>query len=166
MPERDVCHTLLEQLRRIVGQQYLITDPHKNQQYRTGFRFGSGNALAVVLPANVIEQWEVVKACHAADVIIISQAANTGLTGGSTPDGNDYDRPVVIINTLRIDRTNLINNGTQIVCHAGATLYQLEAQLARIGREPHSVTGSSCIGASVVGGVCNNTGGSLVKRGL
>ena len=165
MPERDVCHTLLEQLHRIVGQQYLITDPHKNQQYRTGFRFGSGNALAVVLPANVIEQWEVVKACHAADVIIISQAANTGLTGGSTPDGNDYDRPVVIINTLRIDRTNLINNGTQIVCHAGATLYQLEAQLARIGREPHSVIGSSCIGASVVGGVCNNSGGSLVKRG-
>ncbi len=25
--------------------------------------------------------------------------------------------------------------------------------------------GSSCIGASVIGGVCNNSGGSLVKRG-
>ena len=25
--------------------------------------------------------------------------------------------------------------------------------------------GSSCIGASVVGGICNNSGGSLVKRG-
>lgn len=33
------------------------------------------------------------------------------------------------------------------------------------GREPHSVIGSSCIGASVIGGVCNNSGGSLVKRG-
>lgn len=33
------------------------------------------------------------------------------------------------------------------------------------GREPHSVIGSSCIGASVIGGICNNSGGSLVQRG-
>jgi len=26
----------------------------------------------------------------------IMQAANTGLTGGSTPDGSDYDREIVI----------------------------------------------------------------------
>ncbi|GIR71461.1 MAG: hypothetical protein CM15mP74_27120 [Halieaceae bacterium] len=32
-------------------------------------------------------------------------------------------------------------------------------------QKPHSVIGSSCIGASVVGGICNNSGGSLVKRG-
>ena len=30
---------------------------------------------------------------------------------------------------------------------------------------PHSVLGSSCFGASVVGGVCNNSGGALVHRG-
>ncbi|MEO3956611.1 D-lactate dehydrogenase, partial [Chromobacterium piscinae] len=34
-----------------------------------------------------------------------------------------------------------------------------------LNREPHSVIGSSCIGASVLGGVCNNSGGSLIKRG-
>ena len=33
------------------------------------------------------------------------------------------------------------------------------------GKNPHSVIGSSCIGASVIGGICNNSGGSLVKRG-
>ncbi|MCZ3019064.1 D-lactate dehydrogenase, partial [Acinetobacter baumannii] len=32
-------------------------------------------------------------------------------------------------------------------------------------REPHSVIGSSCIGASVIGGICNNSGGSLIRRG-
>jgi len=41
----------------------------------------------------------------------------------------------------------------------------LEALLAPLGREPHSVIGSSCIGASVVGGICNNSGGALVRRG-
>uniref|UniRef100_UPI00286F66AE D-lactate dehydrogenase n=1 Tax=Buttiauxella brennerae TaxID=82988 RepID=UPI00286F66AE len=47
----------------------------------------------------------------------------------------------------------------------GSTLYQLEKALKPLGREPHSVIGSSCIGASVIGGICNNSGGSLVKRG-
>ncbi|MFC3217356.1 hypothetical protein [Comamonas sp. JC664] len=47
----------------------------------------------------------------------------------------------------------------------GPTLDKLEQVLAPLGREPHSVIGSSCIGASVLGGICNNSGGSLVRRG-
>ncbi|MFH4082196.1 D-lactate dehydrogenase, partial [Acinetobacter baumannii] len=41
----------------------------------------------------------------------------------------------------------------------------LEQILKGYNREPHSVIGSSCIGASVLGGVCNNSGGALVRRG-
>ena len=44
-------------------------------------------------------------------------------------------------------------------------MYDLEKKLKPIDREPHSVIGSTSIGASIVGGVCNNSGGSLVKRG-
>ena len=47
----------------------------------------------------------------------------------------------------------------------GSTLNELENQLKPFGREPHSVIGSSCIGASVIGGICNNSGGALVQRG-
>ena len=93
------------------------------------------------------------------------QAANTGLTGGSTPDGNDYDRPIVIISTMRIDSIQIINEGKQIIGFSGSTLFGLENKLEPHGREPHSVIGSSCIGASIVGGICNNSGGALVKRG-
>jgi D-lactate dehydrogenase len=60
---------------------------------------------------------------------------------------------------------HLIDEGRQAVCVGGATLDQLERVLKPIGREPHSVIGSSCIGASVIGGICNNSGGSLVHRG-
>jgi len=42
---------------------------------------------------------------------------------------------------------------------------QLEKALKPLGREPHSVIGSTCIGASVVGGICNNSGGALIRRG-
>lgn len=155
---------LISALRNIVGASHVLTDSAETERFRQGFRFGSGNALAVVRPGSLLEQWQVVKACVAADVIVIMQAANTGLTGGSTPDGG-YDREVVIISTLRMRTVHVIEEGRQVICFPGSTLDQLEKVLKPLGREPHSVIGSSCIGASVFGGVCNNSGGSLVRRG-
>lgn len=157
--------SLISQLCQIVGDKYLITDPSQSEAYRSGYRFGNGNALAVVRPGNLTEFWAILKACVAADVIVIAQAANTGLTGGSTPDGNDYDRDIVIINAMRISGIQLINDAQQVVCLPGSTLNELEIALKPHGREPHSVIGSSCIGASVIGGICNNSGGALVQRG-
>jgi D-lactate dehydrogenase len=155
---------LLATLRSIAGRRHVLTGPRKTRRYRTGYRYGDGPVLAVVRPGTPLEQYRAFEACVNAGAIVIVQAANTGLTGGSTPDG-DYDRPVVIISTLRIARMFLVRDGQQVICLAGATLYDLEKRLAAIGREPHSVIGSSCIGASVVGGVCNNSGGALVRRG-
>ncbi|WP_152601363.1 D-lactate dehydrogenase [Erwinia oleae] len=156
---------LIADLRRIVGGAHLLTDPRKTERYRKGFRSGQGDALAVVFPGSLLEQWRILQACVAADVIILMQAANTGLTEGSTPNGNDYDRDIVIVSTRRMDKIQLIEEGKQVLAFPGSTLYQLEKVLKPLGREPHSVIGSSCIGASVLGGVCNNSGGALVKRG-
>lgn len=157
----DLVHTL----QGIVGQEYTLTDPARTLPYRQGIRFGVGDALAVVIPGTLVEQWRVLKACVEADVIVITQSANTGLTGGSTPDGNDYDRPIVIVSTRRLDGIQVIENGEQVVCLPGSTLFRLEKELKQYQRGPHSVIGSSCIGASVMGGVCNNSGGALIQRG-
>ncbi|HSC84327.1 MAG TPA: D-lactate dehydrogenase [Pseudomonas sp.] len=156
---------LLANLRQVVGNDHVLTDEQSTRRFRKGHRTGEGGVLAVVRPGSLLEQWRVLQAAVAADRIVIMQAANTGLTGGSTPDGNDYDREIVLISTLRITGVQLINDGQQVVCLPGATLDRLEQALAPLGREPHSVIGSSCIGASVLGGVCNNSGGALVRRG-
>lgn len=156
---------LISEFRAIVGRRHTLTDDGATRRYRTGFRFGTGKALAVVRPGTIIEQWKVLQACIAANVIVITQASNTGLTGGSTPDGNDYDREIVIVNTSRMKQIYVIDGGKQVVCLPGATLDQLEKTLKPLGREPHSVIGSTCIGASVLGGICNNSGGALVQRG-
>lgn len=155
----------LNELARLVGSSHLLTDPAKTARYRKGFRSGQGDALAVVFPGSLLELWRVLKACVTADKIILMQAANTGLTEGSTPNGNDYDRDVVIISTLRLDKLHVLGKGEQVLAYPGTTLYSLEKALKPLGREPHSVIGSSCIGASVIGGICNNSGGSLVQRG-
>jgi len=156
---------IIQDLRAIVGEKYILTAGWRKQRYCKGWRYGEGDALAVAKPGTLLEIWKVLQFCVDSNIIVIMQAANTGLTGGSTPYGDDYDRPIIIISTMRIDDIHIINEGKQIVGFAGSTLFGLENKLAPYGREPHSVIGSSCIGASVVGGVCNNSGGALVKRG-
>jgi D-lactate dehydrogenase (quinone) len=156
---------VLAQLAAIVGAAHVLTNEDATRPYRTGFRGGVGQALAVVRPGSLVEQWRVLVACVAANRIIVMQASNTSLTGGSTPAASGYDRDVVLVNTSRITACHLIAAGQQAICLPGTTLHQLERALAPLGREPHSVIGSSCLGASVIGGVCNNSGGALVRRG-
>ena len=158
-------NTLINDLKAITGDKHILTAKWSKQQYSKGWRYGEGEALAVAKPGTLLEIWKILQICVKADIIVIMQAANTGLTGGSTPYGNDYDRPIVIISTMRINEIQIINEGKQIIGFSGSTLFGLENKLAPYGMEPHSVIGSSCIGASIVGGVCNNSGGALVKRG-
>jgi D-lactate dehydrogenase len=156
---------LLSDLKHIVGNGHVLTSPSSTSRFRKGFRFGDGPALAVVRPGSLVEHWRVLNACISAGKIVLMQAANTGLTGGSTPDGDQYDREIVIISTTRVDKIHLIDEGRQVVCLPGARLFELEQALHPLGRNPHSVIGSSCIGSSVFGGVCNNSGGALIQRG-
>jgi FAD/FMN-containing dehydrogenases len=48
-------------MRDVVGQAYLLTDKAKKQPYTKGFRFGAGEALAVVRPGTLVEIWRVLK---------------------------------------------------------------------------------------------------------
>lgn len=155
---------LIAELRTIVGKSHVLTGESETERFRKGFRSGEGDALAVVRPGSLLEQWKILQACVKADKIVIMQAANTGLTEGSTPSGS-YDRDVVLINTKRMDGIHPVDGGKQVIGFPGATLFSLEKLLAPLGRQPHSVIGSSCIGASIMGGVCNNSGGSLIERG-
>ncbi|WP_232476207.1 D-lactate dehydrogenase [Flavisphingomonas formosensis] len=156
--------SLVVKLRSVVGGRHVLTGAAATRRFSQGYRFGGGPVLAVVRPGTLSEQWEVLQHCTAAGVIIIVQAANTGLTGGSTPFGH-YDRDVIIINTGRLRGTHLLRGGEQVLCLPGTTLHELEQTLKPLGREPHSVIGSSCLGATVIGGICNNSGGALVRRG-
>lgn len=156
---------LVEALESIVGREHVLTANRGASRFTKGYRHGQGEALAVVRPGTLVEQWKVFKASIEANAIVIMQAANTGLTGGSTPHGADYDRDIVLINTMRIDRIDILEEGRQVLCLPGSTLDQLQEKIAPFGRTPHSVIGSTSIGASVIGGVCNNSGGALLKRG-
>lgn len=155
----------INQLKSLLGNEYIATGKEQTEHYRKGWRSGGGSALAVVFPQTLISFWCVLKICVANNCIVVIQAANTGLTEGSTPSDNGYDRSIIVINTLAMNKLILLNKGQQIIGLPGATLHTLEKVLKPFNRAPHSVIGSSCLGASIVGGVANNSGGALVKRG-
>jgi len=155
----------IKALKDLLGNDKVETKKQKTEYYCTGIRSGGGQALAVVFPESLLEYWKLLKVCVTANCIVIMQAAKTGLTEGSAPAESGYDRDIIIINTLAMNDIVLLNEGHQILGFPGATLHSLEKKLKVIDRAPHSVIGSSAIGATIVGGVANNSGGALVKRG-
>jgi D-lactate dehydrogenase len=156
---------LLARLKAVAGREAVLTGERATRRFRTGYRVGTGSALAVVRPRSLVGLWQALGVCAEAGAIVIPQAANTGLTGGSTPWGDDYAAPVIVFQMMGLRGIHVIDEGRQVVCLPGATLHELERCLRPYGREPHSLIGSSCLGASVIGGICNNSGGSLLQRG-
>lgn len=158
-------HSVIQALAGILPARQLALNSKDTEHYRTGWRSGGGDALAVAFPHTLLQYWRVLQVCVKHNCIIIMQAANTGLTEGSTPSGNDYDRDIIVINTLAMDQLQVLGQGEQVISFPGATLHQLEKKTQPLNRAPHSIIGSSCLGASIVGGIANNSGGALVKRG-
>ena len=156
---------IIEQLKLVVGHKGVLSSKSKTAYYRSGFRSGFGGSVGVVFPKSLIELWETLKVCVDANCAIIMQATKTGLTEGSSPSGFDYDREVIIINITRIKKIILLDSGKQVIAFPGSTLHELECELSSIKRAPHSVIGSTTIGATIVGGIANNAGGALCKRG-
>ncbi|ANZ57798.1 D-lactate dehydrogenase [Fructilactobacillus lindneri] len=157
--------SVVKDLKNIVGANNVITSKERSEPYREGYRSGHGNALAVVRPKTLLELWQIIKIIHKNNLIVIMQAANTGLTEGSVPTASGYDRNVIVINTMRIKGIQLIDDNQQVITFPGTTLHELEGRLDKVDRDPHSVIGSSNIGATVIGGINNNSGGALIQRG-
>ena len=140
-----VISEIVNELKLISGDKHVITSKWGKEPFSKGWRYGGGETLAIVKPGTLLEIWKVLQKCVEYDLIVIMQAANTGLTGGSTPFGKGYDRSIIVVNTLRIKSIQIIDSGNQIIALAGSSLYDLENILKPLEKEPHSVIGSTSI---------------------
>lgn len=153
---------LLDQLRSIMGPEHVLTGSAASP-FSKGIRIGKGEALAVCQPGSLREAADALKACVTANVAVIPQGKNTGLTGGSVPRSELCDRPTVIINMNRL--TKIIPIGDQMLCLAGAGIYDLSKVAASRGRESHSILGSIFLNPSVGAGVAFGSGGTQIRKG-
>jgi len=50
---------LLDKLRSIAGKRHVLTGDTETRRFRQGYRYGGGQALAVVQPGTLVEMWRV-----------------------------------------------------------------------------------------------------------
>ena len=53
---------LIKRLKAICGRRHVLTGARRTRRFRKGFRSGEGDALAVVQPGTLMEQWKVLQA--------------------------------------------------------------------------------------------------------
>ena len=153
---------LLRTLGEIVGPAGLIDDPAAMQAYLSDWRNAyRGRAALVVRPASAEEVAAVVRACHQAGVALVPQGGNTGLCGGSIPDGSGHQ---VVLSLTRLTRIRDVDAGNEtITVEAGVVLQQVQEAAAAVGRQFPLSLGAE--GSCTIGGnLATNAGGTAVLR--
>jgi FAD/FMN-containing dehydrogenase len=146
-------------LTAVLGAAGVVQDPADAHRYERGYRYGSGQALAIVRPATVPELRSVVRYCFTHELKMIPQGANTGLVGASTPD-HTGEQVVVSLDRLRGVEAVDVHNRTAVVL--GGT--RLSALNREVGQ--HELFFPIDLGSDpILGGmVATNTGGSRLLR--
>ncbi len=153
---------LVDQLRTLLGEGGVLTEPSDLEPYITDWRgMFHGRALCVALPRSTAEVAAVVKACGAAGHAVVPQGGNTGLSGGATPDASGAQ--VV----LALGRMNAIRGidvaGETMEVEAGCIL-QVAQEAAREQGLLLPVSLAAEGSARIGGIVATNAGGTNVLR--
>jgi len=162
---------LIKQLKAIIGDAAVITDPQEAAPYATDWRKRYfGKPLAVVKPASTAEVAAVVKLCAATRTAIVPQGGNTSLCGGATPlaaeDASRFvpDGGQIVLKLSRMNRVRAVDpvNNT-ITVEAGCVLANVQQAAAGAGRLfPLSLAAEgSC---EIGGNLSTNAGGTAVLR--
>ena len=153
--------TLIAALRAAVGADQVRCDGDLSAwevDWRGRYR---GRALAVVRPADTGQVAAVVRACVQHGASLVPQGGNTGLVGGSVPDGSGTQ---VLLSLARLARIRAIDaDNLTITVDAGCVLQQVQQAAASRGLlYPLSLAAE---GSATIGGtLATNAGGTQVLR--
>lgn len=164
------CDMVLTDKQKALGDQLagVVGSGNVKKNYtQKGSRIGEGTSLAYVAPGTLAEAVKVLKMCVAADVAVLPQGANTGLTGGSVPRDGLCDRPTVTINLRRLNKIMPVgSDGKHVLCFSGAGIYDLKELLDKdCNRDSHTILGSIFLNPSVAAGVAYGSGGTQIRKG-
>ncbi len=130
--------------RKIISS--VVTDTTAKAAFENGYRYGKGNAQAILKPETNSEVSQILAYCNKHNISVVAQGGNTGLTGASTPDTSGKQ---IILSTTLLNRGLLeidTKNKTALVGVA-VVLDALNKKLAK-----HNLTLPIDIGSS---GSCN-----------
>jgi FAD/FMN-containing dehydrogenase len=152
----------LRRCRELVGEAHVLDSDADMAPYLTDWRGRfTGQARAVLRPADTLQVARLVQACAEFRVPLVPQGGNTGLVLGSVPDASGG---AVVLSLRRLRRVRALDavNRT-ITVDAGCILHDLQQAAAAAGLLfPLSLAaeGSCTIG----GNLATNAGGTAVLR--
>jgi FAD/FMN-containing dehydrogenase len=153
--------SVLGALRRAVGAAQVLTEGDLSAYEIDWRKRYHGRALAVVRPGSTSEVAAVVRACAEHGAGLVTQGGNTGMVGGSVPDGSGTQ---VLLNLTRMNRVRAIDvPNLTLTAEAGCVLQAVQqAAAAQALLFPLSLAaeGSCTIG----GNLSTNAGGTQVLR--
>jgi FAD/FMN-containing dehydrogenase len=153
---------VIAHLKAAVGTSGYLDNPADVAVYCQSWRDGWVGEVPLVLRPQTTEQVaEIVRVCAAANVPIIPQGGNTGLTGAAQPHS---DMSEVIVSTSRLNRIRAIDplNDT-ITVEAGVVLKQVQIAASEADRLFPLSLGAE--GSCQIGGnISTNAGGIQVLR--
>jgi len=147
-------NALINELRAIVGAHYVLVEKEDVIVYEQDGSIFQVMPEIVVVPGNVDEVAEVVKAAQRASVPIVPRGSGTGLAGGSVPAEGG-----IVLSLARLDRILKIDLQNRIaVVEPGVINLDVTKAVAQDGffYAPDPSSQAAC---SVGGNVANNSGG-------
>jgi len=160
MTEQDRLQ-LLQQLREAVGPTQVLTDGDLSAYEQDWRKRWFGRALAVVRPGTTAEVAAVVRLSARMGVSLVPQGGNTGMVGGSVPDGSGTQ---LLLSLSRLNRIRGLDaDNLTLTVEAGAVLQTVQQAAREAGLWfPLSLAaeGSCTIG----GNLATNAGGTQVLR--
>jgi FAD/FMN-containing dehydrogenase len=121
---------VLDSLRKIVGDRYVVTDPAELQVLGCDWtKVFKVDPLVAVMPASTEEVSAVMKFCHANRISVVPSGGRTGLAGGAVAGNRE-----VVISLSRMNKIHPVDKiGLTIECEAGATTQAVQEAAAAAG---------------------------------
>jgi FAD/FMN-containing dehydrogenase len=169
-PDSNGDPTLTTALIDAVGADDVLIDADLRSGYETDWtgRYG-GPSMAVIRPRTTDALAAVMRACNDHGAVVIPQAGNTGLVGGSVPPAGqesvqDSERPTVIVSMRSFDDIGPVDrDAMQVTVGAGVTLARWQAAARAAGLDA-PLDFAARDSATIGGAIATNAGGSRVVR--
>ena len=160
--DSNVLSNVLSALRKLVGDQHVVTDPSELQVLGCDWtKIFTVDPLAAVFPATTGEVSAVLQFCHKNHICVVPSGGRTGLAGGAVAGNQEI--VLSLKRMAKIEPADCV--GLTIQCEAGATTQAVQEAALAAGlffALDLAAKGSSHIG----GNIATNAGGlKLIRYG-
>ena len=153
---------IIDELKSIVGERYVLTSPEDLVAYSYDATFTSARPNLVVLPGNTQEVSEILKVASRELIPVVPRGMGSGLAAGSIPFGGG-----IVLALTRMDRLlDIDHDNMMATAEAGIIASELADAVAREGYfYPPDTTSVhySTLGGNVA---CNAGGARCLKYGI